>query len=254
VTAPLDDLLAQQDGVISRAQALATGLTDDAWRWRLRRDWQRVLPGVAVAHSGPVSDRQRAWAAVLHGGPGAALSGDAALLMQGMRLPSPSALDLAIPTPRRVVGARLQNGAVVVHRVAKLWQWTWSVRGLAVTRAHAAVLHAAAWAESDRAAEWRVAAAVQQRRTAVGPLRSALQAMPCLRRHALLLQVLDDVELGAHAGSELQFLRFCRAHHLPLPDELQVRVRAGSVHYLDARYRRQRVTVELDGAHHMSVG
>ncbi|MCW2499913.1 MAG: hypothetical protein JWN87_1589 [Frankiales bacterium] len=31
-------------------------------------------------------------------------------------------------------------------------------------------------------------------------------------------------------------------------------MRAGGVRYLDARYRRQRVTVELDGAHHRLVG
>ena len=78
--------------------------------------------------------------------------------------------------------------------------------------------------------------------------------MPRLRRRTLIAVVLDDVELGAHAGSELAFLRFCRAHGLPRPDELQVRVRSGAAtHYLDARYRRQRVTVEVDGAHHREV-
>lgn len=120
--------------------------------------------------------------------------------------------------------------------------------------AHAAALQAAAWAESDRAAEWRIAAAVQRRITAVPLLRETLAEMPRLKRHALVLAVLDDVERGAHAGSELQFLRFCRSHGLPLPDELQVRVRAGgATHFLDARYRRQQVTVEVDGAHHRDV-
>ena len=90
----------------------------------------------------------------------------------------------------------------------------------------------------------------QCRVVAVPGLRDVLAQMPALKRRALVLAVLDDVELGAHAGSELQFLRFCRKHALPLPDDLQLRVRAGSTHYLDARYRRQRVAVEVDGAHH----
>ena len=120
---------------------------------------------------------------------------------------------------------------------------------------HLTALHAAAWAKDDRAAEWRLAAAVQRRLTAVPLLRLALAEQPRLPRRALIRVVLDDVELGAHAGTELAYLRFCRRHRLPLPDELQVRVRAGgSTSYLDARYRRQRVTVELDGAHHREVG
>jgi hypothetical protein len=123
-----------------------------------------------------------------------------------------------------------------------------------MTTPHAAVLHAAAWATSDRDAEWRVAASVQKGITAAGLLRSTLAEMPTLRRRALIRSVLYDVEFGAHAGSELQFLRFCRAYELPRPDELQVRVRSGkATHYLDVRYRRQQTTVELDGAHHRDV-
>src|SRR5205085_7353632 len=95
---------------------------------------------------------------------------------------------------------------------------------------------------------------VQRRITAVPLLRETLADMPRLKRHALVLAVLDDVELGAHSGTELQFLRFCRAHDLPKPDELQTRVRTETgQHYLDARYRRQKLTVEIDGTHHRDV-
>jgi hypothetical protein len=251
-------VLDRQDGVIARHQALAAGMSRHEWAWKLERGiWRRALPGVAIAHTGGTTERERAWAAVLHAGNGAALSGDTALRLAGLPLADGRDLDVVVAKPRNVAGAKLRTEdkrRVVVHRVHRHERWVRDVRGLPVMTAHAAALQAASWAGSDRAAEWRVAAPVQRRITAVPLLRSTLAQMPQLKRRRLLLAVLDDVEFGAHAGTELQFLRFCRSHDLPRPDELQVRVRSGTaVHYLDARYRRQRTTVELDGAHHRDV-
>ncbi|HUR14502.1 MAG TPA: hypothetical protein VM097_08415 [Mycobacteriales bacterium] len=250
----LRELVEKQDGVLARHQALAHGITRHEWAWKLRQGvWQLAVPGVAVMHSGGTTERQRAWAAVLHGGRSALLSGDAALSLSGLVVPRLSTLDVAVPRGREVVGAALRSqggGRIAIHRCEGVDAWRRELRGLPLATTHAAVLHAAAWAASDRDAEWRIAASVQQRITAVPALRAALARMPCLKRRALVRTVLDDVELGAHAGSELQFLRFCREQGLPRPDELQVRVRSGALHYLDGRYRRQRVTVELDGAHH----
>jgi very-short-patch-repair endonuclease len=247
----------RQDGVLSRHQALEHGLTKHQWDRRLAtRRWRALLPGVAVSHQGGTTERQRAWAAVLHAGDRAMVSGNAALSLAGLSIPRLKVVDVAVPLARRVTGGALDvepAQAVVIRRVQGVEHWRREVRGLPVATTHAAVLHAVAWATSDRDAEWRIAASVQRRITAVPSLRAALARMPALKRRALAAAVLDDVELGAHAGTELQFLRFCRAHQLPLPDELQVRVRVGKVHYLDARYRRQRVTVEVDGAHHRDV-
>ncbi|MEZ0579568.1 type IV toxin-antitoxin system AbiEi family antitoxin domain-containing protein [Nocardioides sp. MH1] len=65
----MDEVSAQlslQDGVISRQQALAAGLAPHAIaRLLRRREWAPVHPGVYVDHTGPLSWRQRAWAAVL---------------------------------------------------------------------------------------------------------------------------------------------------------------------------------------------
>jgi hypothetical protein len=61
----LTALLARQDGVISRGQALAH-LTEKAVRHRLATGrWRRVHRGVFVSYTGPVTDRQREWIAVL---------------------------------------------------------------------------------------------------------------------------------------------------------------------------------------------
>src|SRR4051812_5452708 len=68
------------------------------------------------------------------------------------------------------------------HRCRRLHWLTHPVRTPTQIRVAPAALHAAAWATSDRAAEWRVAAAVQQRLVTVPRLRSALEHLPRLRR------------------------------------------------------------------------
>jgi len=255
----LEEHLDKQEGVLTRAQAITT-IGKHAWDWRLARGlWQRLLPGVAVTHSGGVSLEQRRWAAVLYAGEGAALAGRSALGALGMRFSrdrqeGPEDIHVVVPLESRPRGADLLGGGrVLVHRVKDPSRWVTTRRGLSVVQAEASVLHAAAWAAADQEAEWLLAAAVQQRRTTVPLVRGALKQMPELTRRALVREVLDDVEKGAHAGSELRFLRFLRAHGLPLPDELQLKVRVGATHYLDARDTRLGLTVEVDGAHHRDV-
>jgi very-short-patch-repair endonuclease len=253
----LRDVLARQDLVVTRAQALTCGMSDEQWEWRLRsRRWTRVTPGVAVAHTGELTSRQRVWAACLHAGAGAVLTGDAALEQLGLARMTPRAVDVVVPHTRRLGQPPVLAGVPLrLRRSRRLEQLPRAPYPLPLVAAHAAVLHAAGWAADDQAAEWRVAAVVQQRLSAPVLIRQALAQLPRLPRRALLRTVLDDVELGAHAGSELQLLRFLRAHGLPRPDHLQLRVRVGrGTHYLDARYDRVRVTIEVDGAHHRDAG
>ena len=239
-----------QEQVLSRRQALLGGVTEDAWQWRLDLGaWQAVLPGVVVTHSGPVTHRQRIWASLLYAGRGAAVSGDAALLLNAFVGTDEGSVDVAIPVERQVVA---QPG-MGIHRVTRLREAVQPGRAPAQVRLPRAVLDAAAWAVSERAAEWRVAAAVQQRLVTVPQLRNELARVPQLRRRGLVTSVLLDVELGAHAQTELDFLRLLRRNRLPLPDELQMRVRAGSTRYLDAAWRRRRVAAEIDGAHHRAA-
>lgn len=253
------DLLVRQDGVISRKQARAGGLSEDQWQWMLDSGrWQSVLLGVAVAHSGEVTDRQRAWAAVVSAGDDAYLTGDMALVEHGMKLRAPRDVHLAVSRellPRRfLVGDEEERGRTIPRRITRLADWTHPVKAPPMLRVAPALLHSAALARSDRAGEWRLAAAVQQGLLRPADLRVTLDDMPRLPRRCMISDVLDDVEFGAHAASELDFLRFLRRHDLPLPDRLQRPVRRGSVRYLDAWWEKQRVNVEMDGAHHRLVG
>ena len=121
--AELVRVITAQDGVINRRQALATGLTDvDLRRLVRRREWAAVHRGVYVNHTGPLTWRQRAWAACLAAWP-AALSHESALraadgpggevptttssTWPSRRSPSPRARRRPRPRPR-VVRTRVQ--------------------------------------------------------------------------------------------------------------------------------------------------
>jgi hypothetical protein len=69
--------------------------------------------------------------------------------------------------------------------------------------------------------------------------------------------VLSDVEGGTHALSELDFVRLCRRHRLPVPDRQRRRRDGdGRVRYLDARFTRpdgKVLNVEIDGAAHFGL-
>jgi very-short-patch-repair endonuclease len=248
---------ADQDTVLTRWQARYRGMSEDAWQWKLdRRLWTPIFRGIVATHSGEVTPRQYRWAARLRIGQDGALIGDAALVELGFRLTALPVIDVGLAD--RPAGRALRmrpDGPIFRPRsVTGLADMVHPRPSLTVVRAPWAVLLAAALAPTDKAAEWRLAAVVQQGLTDVPALRRCLEQLPKLKRRALVLTVLDDVEFGAHAASELEFLRFCRRNGLPVPDQLQVKVRAGNRRlYVDACYTRRRVSVEVDGGHHRWV-
>jgi len=67
----LEELLAVQDGVVSRAQVLACGEGPHDVRRRMRRrEWATLFDGIYVDHTGPPTWDQRAMAGVLHAASG----------------------------------------------------------------------------------------------------------------------------------------------------------------------------------------
>lgn len=96
---------------------------------------------------------------------------------------------------------------------------------------------------------------MQQQLTSAQQLRSAVLATPTIRHHRALLHAVNDIEMGAEALSEIDFVRLCRRNGLPAPMQQQVRVEpSGRRRYLDAEWLRsdgRRVVVEVDGAVHL---
>ncbi|HWA67373.1 MAG TPA: hypothetical protein VG899_13515 [Mycobacteriales bacterium] len=82
----LPGLIAYQDHVVHRAQALEHGLTQPAIGYRLRRElWRPLLPEVYLTHPGEASWRQMLIAAVLFAGPASAIDGADACRFHGVQ-------------------------------------------------------------------------------------------------------------------------------------------------------------------------
>ncbi|WP_146928564.1 hypothetical protein [Cellulomonas xylanilytica] len=123
--------------------------------------------------------------------------------------------------------------------------------GLPRARPEVATVQAALWARTDREASLLLVSAVQQRVTTIDPLAAVLDRVQRDRRRTLLRAVLHDVAGGVHSLNELDFAAHCRTRGLPEPDRQVVTRSPSGSSYLDVRWRRWRVVVEIDGIGHL---
>lgn len=242
---PLDRLLAQQSGVVSRRQALEVGLAEhDLRRMVRRRELSRIHPGVFVHHTGEPSWLQRAWAGVLLAWPAALCDGSALRATDGPgRQHGDDLIHLAVER-HRMVSSR---DGLRLHRVSGLADQTlWNTSPPRMRTEHA-VLRVAARASDEFAAIQVLANAAQSRRTTAARLLEVLDGLDRLPRRNLLARVLADVATGACSVLEHAYLvRVERAHGLPVA-ERQVRGSSRGPVLRDVVYGRYRQVVELDG-------
>ncbi|MCF6376394.1 hypothetical protein L2K70_02140 [Nocardioides KLBMP 9356] len=251
----LAELLAAQDGVVSRAQALRAGLEPhDVRRLVRRRDLTPMHPGVLVDHTGDPTWVQRAWGAVLAcATPGAISGSDLAAALAGasaMRAAdgpgraeaNAAPIVVAIPRERRVVAP---TGVRVVRTYGLDERVRWNLGPPRMAYDHAA-LDVAMEARSDFDAIGAVSRAVQSRHTTALRMMATLAERKRARRREFLEDVLRDVATGTCSVLEHGFLTLVeRPHGLPAA-ERQLRVgTASGIVYRDASYGER--LVELDG-------
>ncbi|QBX56049.1 hypothetical protein EXE58_11640 [Nocardioides seonyuensis] len=247
--------LAQQHGVVSRAQALALGLeAHDVRRLVRRRELTPLFAGVYLDHTGVATWLQRAWGAVLFCGPRARASGDELL---GAALGGASAMRAAdgpgrgrdsgsihvvVPRERRVTPPA---GVEVVRTFGLADRVQWNL-GPPRLRYDDAALDAALSARDDFAAIGTVARAVQSRHTTALRMKELLDQRARAPRRDFLSSVLEDVGLGTCSVLEHGYLHLIeRPHGLPA-GQRQHRVETESgVVYRDVAYGMR--LVELDG-------
>jgi hypothetical protein len=179
-----------------------------------RREWSRVFDGVYVDHTGPLTDVQRAWAAVLFSSP-SALAGRDALRAHGVRGMEPRVgepVRVVVPGHRRVAappGIRVS----CMSAFDRLAQCHLSPPRL---RLEPAVLQVASEARREDAAVAVLGDVCQTHRTTPERLPECLRSMSKVGHRTLLQAILDDVASGAYSALERRFLvRVERAHGLP---------------------------------------
>ena len=221
----LADVLRQQDGVVGTASA-RRWMSRQELRWRVTSGrWQRPCHGIVVAHSGPITRKQRLWVAVLWGGEGAVLAGLTAAKLDGLEGFSRSGfadrpIHLLVPACRSIGRKPPPGISVSVHySTAMTPDDVHPRREPRRTRVARSLVDAAAWMGSDRGAQAVLAAGVQQR-LARGRA-TCWRSWPANRRlprRAMISATLDDIAGGAQALSELDLIRLVRCHRLPEPD------------------------------------
>lgn len=256
----LEWLRFRQAGVVTWNQAV-TRLTVGKVRHLVATGrWRRLCRGVLVTFTGELGPRQRAWAALLAAGPGAALAGLAAAREDGMRTvrgQRRDAIDILVPAHRRAAELLhrmpVDMPAVFVRRTRYLppEQLRRQPRRTVIERS---VVDAAQWAATDQEARTILAAACQQRLVVPSEILCLVERMPRLRRRALVRETARDLAGGPEALSEIDLARLCRRFRLPAPEHQQRRRDArGRMRYVDAYWPRWRLQVEVDGSHHMDV-
>jgi len=250
----LGELATAQSGVVSRAQLRALGVQ----RWNVRdqvraRRWRLVGRRVVVLHRGPLTSEQSLWVAALHAGPRATLAARTALAVAGLTGWDEESVHVLVP---RGVAVPPMKGAIV-HECRRPLGSRDAVGAPRRTSVERSAIDAGRWSGDPRAACGLLAAVVQQRLSTADRLRRELLAAGRIRHRRLLLTVLGDIEGGAHALSEIDFVVLCRRAGLPPPGQQVVRTdRSGRRRYLDARWQLpdgRTITVEIDGALHLAV-
>jgi very-short-patch-repair endonuclease len=256
----LADLLREQDGVIRTAAALGW-MSRKELQWRVTSGrWQRACRGVLVAHSGPVTEEQRLWAAVLWAGPGTVLAGLTAARLDGLQgfagrdAAAGRPAHLLVPAYRSVRRRPFGLSVVVHYSIALGRADIHPLRLPPRTRIARSLVDSAAWMATDRGAQAVLAAGVQQRLVRVEDLLAVVARNQRLPRRTIISGTLEDIAGGAQALSELDFARLLRKHRLPAPDRQARRVdSSGRRRWLDAVWEEARLIVEVDGIHHMEA-
>jgi hypothetical protein len=242
--------LIEFDGVASRRELAAAGITVNAVDAQLAAGrWRRVGPAI-VLHNGPLTRGQRERVALINCGPRSVLTSFTAAQRCGLQGWERNEIHVLGPQ-----GARIPRmSGVVLHRTGD-WQAADVVPSRSLHRLAPALLIATASFASTRPAYGLLAAAVQQRLVTARDLDQAIAASPRTRHRASLQLAVNDIAQGAHALSEIDFIRLCARNGLPRPRQQAVRVMPnGQRRYLDAEWELpdgRLVAVEVDGALHL---
>lgn len=191
----------EQDGLVTRAQALSNGLTDAAIRHALEveGDWRRIVWGVYATFTGELSERHYIRAALLYAGDTAILTGSHACRGYGM-VYAPDASVPELLVPEHVKRAKINIAKI---RRAGSMPASRSVHGIPCAPPERAALDATRRVRSVRDVRATLCEVVQRRLTTVDKLLEEYGKVDKRGMwHARL--VLDEVQAGCRSAPECE--------------------------------------------------
>ncbi len=210
----LNRILADQLDLITRRQALGTGLTKHALGHRIRPGgpWRSLLPGVYLAMTGTPAPLQREMAALLYAGHGSIITGPAALRCHYIGSTVPDLVDVLVPATRQ----RHDAGFARLHRTARMPERIWERGPIRYAPPARAVADTARGLTSLRDVRAVVADAVQRRACQVRDLAAELNDGPNTGS-ALFREALADVADGIRSVAEADLKDLLAKARIPLP-------------------------------------
>ncbi|HLR57250.1 MAG TPA: type IV toxin-antitoxin system AbiEi family antitoxin domain-containing protein [Beutenbergiaceae bacterium] len=244
-------LLLKQDGVISRQQALAAGLTATQVDYRLRLgEWERIRRGVFRLASTPYT-RTTVGQAILRVAPvGAALSHFSAARIHGLDVrPGSPLVWLTIPHAHKLRG---MPGARII-RSRNLSNFTTGIQGKPVTTVARTIIDLSSFLTA-RAVQAVIYDAIRTKRTSPAELEEAAAAMPKSSRAAQVRRMLAELEEGFDSGLEAEADEVFRANGLHFLRQHRVRMNNRIIRRFDFAEPALKLGIEIDGrAFHTSA-
>jgi Transcriptional regulator, AbiEi antitoxin len=243
----LQELAGAQGGVVSRSQALKSGMSVGEIDARVKFGrWRPLHRGVYATFTGPLRRDVQLWAAVLYAGQGARLSHESAAEILGLTSGQLPHIQVSISPERRVVPV----DGLIIHISSyngQIWRPPPGVpphtseEDTVLDLVHAAT-------SLDDVIGW-VTRAMAKPLTSDDHLRRAMAARKQLRWRHELNEIITAAVGGAHSVLEYRHDRDVqRAHGLP-PAKKQVPFKKpdGTNGYLDRYYPEHGLIIELDG-------
>jgi hypothetical protein len=229
-------IAARQQGNISRAQLIAIGMsTTSIHRWVKLGRLYRVYPGVYAVGRPPVTPLERAVAAVLACGPGAALSHSSAMTLWGFWKRWDLPFEVTLTGDRRPKGIKAHRRAGLLRRDLRVWQ------GIRVTSPARTLLDCAPQLP-PKSLTRRINDARRQGLLQLEALADVVNRFPLHPGAPILRPHARAAQNATASGLEDDFIEFCGRFGLPTP---QVNTRVAGFE-VDAFFESERLIVELD--------
>ncbi len=239
VDAAIAEVAGRQNGNITRPQLLALGLDKHAIAYRVKIGrLYRVFRGVYSVGRRAVTPHERATAAVLACGSGAALSHGSAMTLWGFWRHWDKPFEVTVVGDRRTKGIR-------VHRSTTLrWREITTQVGVRATVPARTLLDVSPRL-TDRALKRAVNNALNSQWLTEAQLAATLDRHPTLPGTSRIAKLIGHAGTATRSGWEDDFPAFCAEHGLPAP----VMGQPFHGYILDALFPVERVIVELDSWH-----